>query len=281
MSKTLTKQLLLSGNYWVLNKDMVQLLGLETAFLLSNFAEAEQIMADKEGWFYQTADTVETMTTLSRHKQDQCIKQLEGLGVLGKDVRGMPAKRYFKINYKCLTNLIVNFQQTGMRGFNKLDCKKSATNKERTYKERTYKENTNKSIVADATPSSPKESKYDIFFKTYNEQGIIQHQKLTNKMKQAIDRALRKDSQEDILTAISRYGEAFRDKDHKFSNYKMTLDKLLTQSNGYYDWLDEGQKWINYQDFKKSGESHGTADKKSNQESQGSTIAEQAGVMSF
>lgn len=133
----LTKQLLLSSNYWVLNKTVVKLFGLETAFLLSSFAEAEQMMANEEGWFYQTSDTVEEITTLSRHKQDQCIKQLEEMNVLLKDVRGMPAKRYFKINYQCLTNLIVNFQQTSMRNIDKQDCKKSATNKESINKEST------------------------------------------------------------------------------------------------------------------------------------------------
>lgn len=140
---SLTKQLLLSSNYWVLNKTVVKIFGLETAFLLSNFAEAEQMMADEEGWFYQTSDTVEEMTTLSRHKQDQCIKQLEEMNVLLKDVRGMPAKRYFKINYQCLTNLIVNSQQTSLQKIDKQDCKKSTTNKESINKESINKESTN------------------------------------------------------------------------------------------------------------------------------------------
>ncbi len=39
-------------------------------------------------------------------------------------------------------------------------------------------------------------------------------------------------------------------KDIDFVNIKMILDKFLIQSNGYTDWLDEGQKWINYSDFK-------------------------------
>lgn len=95
--------------------------------------------------------------------------------------------------------------------------------------------------------------KYNIVFSTYNEQEIINHRTLTSKMKQAINRALKKDKQEDILKAIKRYGQAFRDPNYQFCKYKMTLDKFLTQGNGYYDWLDEGQKWINYSDFKSKG----------------------------
>ena len=163
MQQSLTKQLLLSSNYWVLNKDVVKLLGLEAAFLLSNFAEAEQIMADEDGWFYQTSDTVEDMTTLSRHKQDQCIKQLEDMGILEKDVRGIPPKRYFKINYECLTNQFVKNQQINMRNFDKSICKKSATNKESIYKKSNYKE-LNREIECEGLPQAetpPPKSKKD------------------------------------------------------------------------------------------------------------------------
>jgi len=99
------------------------------------------------------------------------------------------------------------------------------------------------------------ENIYSSFFETYNNQNIITHKELTSKMKQAIDKALKNNSDESILESIKRYGEAFRDIDYQFCKYKMTLDKFLTQNNGYYDWLDEGQKWINYSDFKNKGPS--------------------------
>ena len=142
MEKSLVKELMLDSSFWTLNKNLVKMFGLETAFLLSNFAEAEKMMGVENGWFYQTADTVEEITTLSRHKQDQCIKQLEEVGVLEKDVRGMPAKRYFRFNYTRLANLISNFLQTSMQISDKQDCKKSAANKESIDKESIDKEST-------------------------------------------------------------------------------------------------------------------------------------------
>ena len=96
---------------------------------------------------------------------------------------------------------------------------------------------------------------YNTIFETYNNQNIIVHRKLTDKIKKAINKALRNDEEDIILKAIERYGQAFEDREYKFCTYKMTLDKFLTQDNGYMDWLDEGQKWINYMDFKnKPGE---------------------------
>lgn len=124
MSKYFVKQLLMSSNYWTLNKDVVRMFGIETAFMLSNLAEAESMMSDDEGWFYQTGDTVESITGLSRHKQDVAIDKLEKEGILHKQVRGIPAKRYFKLDYNEFANKFAKISQTRMQKNDKLDCKK-------------------------------------------------------------------------------------------------------------------------------------------------------------
>lgn len=147
MSKYFIKQLLMSSNYWTLNKDVVRMFGIETAFMLSNLAEAESMMSDDDGWFYQTHDTVESMTGLSRHKQDVAIDKLEKEGILHKQVRGIPAKRYFKLDYKVLANKFVKNSQTSMEKTDKLDCKKSATNKESTIN-KVNKESNNKDTMS-------------------------------------------------------------------------------------------------------------------------------------
>lgn len=106
MSKPLIKQLLMSSNYWTLNKEVVRIFGIETAFLLTNLAEAEHMMADEAGWFYQTSDTLEEITGITRYKQDRAIEVLERHGVIKKEIRGVPAKRYFKLNYSILEHHI-------------------------------------------------------------------------------------------------------------------------------------------------------------------------------
>lgn len=91
---------------------------------------------------------------------------------------------------------------------------------------------------------------YTEILQVYNTQNIINHKDLTPKIAGAIDKALKKDTKDTVLKAIERYGEAYKDEGYQFCTYKMTLEKFLTQGNGYTDWLDEGQKWINYSDFK-------------------------------
>lgn len=156
------KHLLLANSYWALSKPLVYALGLETAFLLCNFAEAENL--SKNGWFYQTIKTVEEKTTLSRRKQDRCIEQLTELGILETKVMGVPAKRHFRINYSKVeeimfancTNKFVRNEQTRVSEPNKQECAKRTTNKELNNKEPSNKEpNIKEYGPAKAEPSIP------------------------------------------------------------------------------------------------------------------------------
>lgn len=71
----------------------------------------------------------------------------------------------------------------------------------------------------------------------------------THSMNKAITKAMKavKDEQtaKDICIAINRYYNALNDKDFYYKN-TWTLDKFISQSNGYVDWLDEGQRYIHY-----------------------------------
>lgn len=131
MNRALVKDLLMaSSGYWVLNKKLVAMYGVETAFFLTSLAEAETyVTKGKGGWFYQTIETVENLTGLTRYKQDRALKELVDDGVVETDVRGVPAKRYMKLNYKRLHDKFVNLPQTSLQETHKQDCKKT-TNKD-------------------------------------------------------------------------------------------------------------------------------------------------------
>lgn len=107
MERNSIKQLLMSSNYFVLNKKLVKELGIETAFLLTSLVEADEMLADEEGWFYQTVPQIEEMTGLSEHKQKKCIDKLISLGVLIQENKGMPMKRYFKLNYMQVLKFLI------------------------------------------------------------------------------------------------------------------------------------------------------------------------------
>lgn len=106
MDNLLIKELMNSNNFWTLNKKLVASLGIEETFLISVMAEAEKLLADSEGWFYQTNDTLESFTGIKKDRQLKIIKKLISKGVLIKELRGLPRKRYFKFNYENIRQLV-------------------------------------------------------------------------------------------------------------------------------------------------------------------------------
>ena len=91
--------------YWI-NKSILKELGIDASFLLSAMVEADNLLTDDDGWFYQTIEKLEEITTLTRHKQSQAIKLLTEKQLLEQQNRGIPMKRYFRINYEELTFLV-------------------------------------------------------------------------------------------------------------------------------------------------------------------------------
>ncbi len=80
----------------------------------------------------------------------------------------------------------------------------------------------------------------------WNSLRIIVHRQITPEISKAIDKALKKWDEETITEAIRRYGIVYHDKDY-FFKHKWKLENFLTQKNALPDFLDEGEKWQNYQ----------------------------------
>mgnify|MGYP000921368898 FL=1 len=124
MQEKTFKQLLMSSNYYTLNKQIVKELGIESAFLLTILIEASDGLADNEGWFYQTIEKIGELTGLGRHKQNKIIKELIDLKILEQKNKGVPCKRFFKVNYEMIENLVFQNQQSSLSENSKLDCQK-------------------------------------------------------------------------------------------------------------------------------------------------------------
>lgn len=100
MNLDITKDLLRSNAYWVLNKSIVKQYGIEVALLLTVLSEAEAMFADEDGWFFQTGPAIEELTGLTIYQQDRHFKVLKEGGLLLQENKGMPMKRHFKLNYQ-------------------------------------------------------------------------------------------------------------------------------------------------------------------------------------
>lgn len=104
--------LIASRNFIAVNKDLMRLLGLDEAVLLGELASEyaywhEQNKLDG-GWFYSTVENVEKNTTLKKNRQATALKNLQKIGIIEVTRKGLPAKRYIKINEEKILDVLSN-----------------------------------------------------------------------------------------------------------------------------------------------------------------------------
>ena len=85
-------------------------------------------------------------------------------------------------------------------------------------------------------------------FNYWNGKQIIVHRDITDKIKDAICKALKQYSEEDIILCIERYATIINDKQY-FWHYKWSLTDFLSRKDGISSFTDEGSKWNSYRDF--------------------------------
>ena len=93
---------------------------------------------------------------------------------------------------------------------------------------------------------------YSLFEKWNSKEKVIKHKKLTKDMERYCLKALELYDYDEISIAIDRLNNAVADEDYYY-NYKWSFYNFFKQKNGYLSWLDEGQQYNNYLEFKSSG----------------------------
>lgn len=101
---------LASDGYITVNKTLIKLLGLEEAVIIGELSSEYLYWKNEnkleDGMFYCTVENMEENTGLSIHKQRKAINNLESMGVISTVKKGLPAKRYIKINTSKLIELL-------------------------------------------------------------------------------------------------------------------------------------------------------------------------------
>lgn len=86
----------------VVNKKLAHAIGLHEAILFSELISKYNYFENKgqlsNGYFFNTGDNLYEDTTLSAKQQRAAIKNLEDLGLISTQIRGVPATKFFKIN---------------------------------------------------------------------------------------------------------------------------------------------------------------------------------------
>ena len=106
--KQLNRNLMAAGAFWMVNKAFAKHTSLETAILLSDLVAKEIYFEAKgqltaEGFFFNTAENIESDTTIKRDKQKDCIDELEKLELIETCLIGLPRRKHFKINHQAIS----------------------------------------------------------------------------------------------------------------------------------------------------------------------------------
>ena len=154
-------QILATDNFITVNRTVAGIVGLEAAVIFGELASEsnywQQHKLYKDGWFFSTVENLQKRTFLSAHQQREAIKRLEDQGWIETEKRGMPARRFIRMNeeaiikslnnqsLKILTTSDSNFEQQDVQNFN--DTKKNISKKNIEKEKREKREETPSSIV--------------------------------------------------------------------------------------------------------------------------------------
>lgn len=187
--------LLASDNYIVINRDLLKKYGINVALMLCELASEynyfDQNGKLEDGMFYSTIDNINERTGLSKYQQSEALKVLDNIGIVKSVVKGIPAKRYFKIDVEELAKQIVNTSPSSCKKIGKLAGEKLDTknnnrkliNKSNNLKDKeSKKEDTNNTQIEHVEKTTCRKKKKTI---SYDEQitEYTQNEELQNALK--------------------------------------------------------------------------------------------------
>lgn len=97
----------------IINKKLSHKIGVTENIILSELISKHKFYEkngklDEEGYFYYTIEKLKKDTALTRRIQVKAIKNLVKMGLIDKERKGIPAKRFFKINRDKILALFTN-----------------------------------------------------------------------------------------------------------------------------------------------------------------------------
>ena len=117
------KSILASTPFLILNKCLLVNLGVDASLVLSDLIQKEEYFKDSSqnngGYFFNVTQDISCSTTLSYYQIRQALSVLEKWGIIKVVLKGVPAKKHFKIDH----SQILNFLTSSIEKTEELDCK--------------------------------------------------------------------------------------------------------------------------------------------------------------
>jgi hypothetical protein len=109
--KELCFSILRTDSFLMINKNLINGIGLPPAVFLSLLIDKDYFHTNnqsltEDGFFYETINNSERELSLSRHEQDTCVRTLLEKNLIITALKGLPARRHFKILYENVTAIL-------------------------------------------------------------------------------------------------------------------------------------------------------------------------------
>ena len=223
--------LLASNSFIVVNKSLIKELGLEPSILFGEIVSEYNYWNERDGlndgFFYSTVENIEEKTTLSKYQQGKAIKKLKELNLIECKVKGLPAKRYFKINLQQVvkffnselaSNLTSSSQKTSQLEVKKLDGNNNIINN---------------NIINNKKEKEKRNNIYLLITNMYNDTCVsFPHlRSLSDSRKRAIKARLNKYTLDDFKTLFELAEASDFLKGNNSRNWTATFDWLIKDSN--------------------------------------------------
>lgn len=147
--------LLTSNGFITVNKHLARMLGLDEAVIFGelcskyDYREARGEL-DENGYFFCTVEDLEENTSLNDHKQRKAINSLVKIGLIEQVTKGLPRKRFFKINENAVLKIFdiqsLKNLRTVSENFKEIELKNFQINKN-THNKNTEQEYSNKKYI--------------------------------------------------------------------------------------------------------------------------------------
>lgn len=109
-------------------------------------------MLYEEGWFYVTIPDLHESSSFGEKIQRNAIKHLENLGFIQTALKGVPAKRYFKINNDL--NLLQEYLEKGEEIANNIKNAENSSKKPEKYTENSFKKSEKNEKISEKHPAN-------------------------------------------------------------------------------------------------------------------------------
>lgn len=139
VTKKINDILLKSGGSIIVNKNLARNIGLDAAIFYSElyskykyFKQRKKL--NEDGYFFNTVENMSRDAFLSDYRQRKAIKKLKELDLICYQKKGLPARRYFKVNmdYDLIARLTKNPNNQNLKNcaskFQVMDLKKLDSN---------------------------------------------------------------------------------------------------------------------------------------------------------